>query len=122
MSSKASSPSDPLRPSEFVRVEAAALNELAVRLDNAMFSPFTEASSLLVQSAQGPCRIIVTGIGKSGTIGVTPKYIPLSVSDARGTGAGWNLTITSTTLTTGSKSLAIRQPKQIGPKARSSPI
>ena len=32
----------------------------------------------------------------------TPTYtIPLSIQDTRGTGAGWNLTITSTTFTTG---------------------
>ena len=32
MPSKVTSPSDSLRPSEFVRIEAAALNELAARL------------------------------------------------------------------------------------------
>ncbi|MCW2966824.1 MAG: hypothetical protein JWM71_596 [Solirubrobacteraceae bacterium] len=32
----------------------------------------------------------------------TPTYtIPLTIQDTRGTGAGWNLTITSTTFTTG---------------------
>ena len=32
--------------------------------------------------------------------------VPLTMVDARGTGAGWNLTITSTTFTTGAKTLA----------------
>lgn len=37
----------------------------------------------------------------------TPTYtIPLSVQDTRGSGAGWNLTITSTTFTTGSDNLS----------------
>jgi WxL domain surface cell wall-binding len=37
----------------------------------------------------------------------TPTYsLPFTVSDPRGTGAGWNITVTSTTFTTGSKSLA----------------
>ena len=68
MSSKVTSPSGPLRPSEFVRVEAAALNELALRLDNVMLAPFAQATDLLVQSAQAGSRIVVTGIGKSGII------------------------------------------------------
>jgi arabinose-5-phosphate isomerase len=68
MSSKVTSPSDPLRPSEFVRVEAAALNELALRLDGTMLAPFTQATDLLIQSAEGRGRIVVTGIGKSGII------------------------------------------------------
>src|SRR6266481_1713973 len=67
MPSKVISPSDSLRPSEFVRIEAAALNELAARLDNAMLAPFTQVAYLLLQLAEVPggC-IIVTGIGKSG--------------------------------------------------------
>jgi arabinose-5-phosphate isomerase len=68
MSSKVPNPSDSLRPSEFVRVEAAALNELALRLDTAMLAPFTQATDLLLQSAEGRGRIVVTGIGKSGII------------------------------------------------------
>jgi arabinose-5-phosphate isomerase len=69
MPSKVASASDPLRPSEFVRIEAAALNELASRLDNAMLTPFTQATDLLLQFAEVPGgRIIVTGIGKSGII------------------------------------------------------
>lgn len=37
----------------------------------------------------------------------TPTYtVPLTIQDTRGTGAGWNATITSTTFTTGTVSLA----------------
>jgi len=68
MSSKATSPSDSLRPSEFVRVEAAALSELALRLDSTMLGPFAQATDLLLQSAESRGRIVVTGIGKSGII------------------------------------------------------
>ena len=67
MSSKAPNSSHPLRPSEFVRVEAAALNELALRLDNTLLAPFTQTADLLLQSANAN-RIIITGIGKSGII------------------------------------------------------
>jgi len=68
MSSKVNSPSDPLRPSEFVRIEAAALSDLALRLDGNMLAPFAQATDLLLQSAEGRRRIVVTGIGKSGII------------------------------------------------------
>jgi arabinose-5-phosphate isomerase len=68
MSGKVNSPSDPLRPSEFVRIEAAALSDLALRLDGSMLAHFTQATDLLLQSAEGRRRIVVTGIGKSGII------------------------------------------------------
>jgi arabinose-5-phosphate isomerase len=68
MSNNAPIQSDPIRPSDFVRIEAAALNALAVRLDGAMLAPFTQAVDLLLQSASSQSRIIVTGIGKSGII------------------------------------------------------
>jgi hypothetical protein len=36
-----------------------------------------------------------------------PTYtLPMSINDLRGTGAGWNATITSTTITTGTQSLS----------------
>jgi arabinose-5-phosphate isomerase len=59
---------DDLRPSTFVRIEAAALNELADRLDGAMAAPFAKAIEDLIESASTRRRIIVTGIGKSGII------------------------------------------------------
>jgi arabinose-5-phosphate isomerase len=68
MPSKVPSSLVPLRPSEFVRIEAAALNELAIRLDGGMLAPFTQTADLLLQSIDGRCRIIVTGIGKSGIV------------------------------------------------------
>jgi arabinose-5-phosphate isomerase len=68
MSNKAPSPSSSPSPSEFVRIEAAALTQLAVRLDGAMLAPFTQAIDLLLHSVASQHRIIVTGIGKSGII------------------------------------------------------
>jgi arabinose-5-phosphate isomerase len=59
---------DPARPSDFVRIEAAALTELALRLDNAMLDPFDQAVDLLIHTIASNSRIIVTGIGKSGII------------------------------------------------------
>ena len=68
MSSKATTPSDSPRPSEFVRIEAAALDELAHRLDTTLLAPFTQATNHLLQAATDQSRVIVTGIGKSGII------------------------------------------------------
>jgi arabinose-5-phosphate isomerase len=68
MSSKFTTPSDSPRPSEFVRIEAAALNELALRLDTTLLAPFTQAINHLLQAATDQSRVIVTGIGKSGII------------------------------------------------------
>jgi arabinose-5-phosphate isomerase len=68
MSKKAPIPSASPRPSEFVRIEAAALNELALRLDTTMLASFMRAVEHLLQSIAGNSRIIVTGIGKSGII------------------------------------------------------
>jgi arabinose-5-phosphate isomerase len=55
-------------PSDYVRTEAAALNELAVRLDTTMLAPFAQAVDHLIQSASNQRPAIVTGIGKSGII------------------------------------------------------
>ncbi len=68
MSNKATTASDPILPSDFVRIEAAALTALAHRLDGPMLAPFTQAVDLLLQSGASQNRIIVTGIGKSGII------------------------------------------------------
>jgi arabinose-5-phosphate isomerase len=68
MSSKSPIPSGSQRPSEFVRIEAAALNDLALRLDTTMLGPFADAIEHLLQSTAANNRIIVTGIGKSGII------------------------------------------------------
>ena len=68
MSSKPPISSASPRPSEFVRIEAAALNELALRLDTTMLAPFTQACDHLLQAATAQNRVIITGIGKSGII------------------------------------------------------
>lgn len=68
MANERSKPSDFIPPSSFVRIEAAALNDLAARLDGAMLTPFTEAVDLLVRATDGQKNIVVTGIGKSGII------------------------------------------------------
>jgi arabinose-5-phosphate isomerase len=68
MTNEVRKPSDPTRPSSFVRIEAAALNELALRLDSTMLEAFTDAADLLTRSSASQSRIVVTGIGKSGII------------------------------------------------------
>jgi arabinose-5-phosphate isomerase len=70
MPSQAPSPSDSndIRPSAFVRIEAAALHDLALRLDSALLAPFTQAADCLIAAISSQHRIIVTGIGKSGII------------------------------------------------------
>jgi len=68
MSDITTTSADFTRPSEFVRIEAAALDELARRLDGPMLPAFNEATTLLLNSISLQSRIIVTGIGKSGII------------------------------------------------------
>jgi arabinose-5-phosphate isomerase len=68
MTNQAPSHSDDTRPSTFVRIEAAALNELALRLDTTMLPAFTQAVERLIASIAAQQRIIATGIGKSGLI------------------------------------------------------
>jgi arabinose-5-phosphate isomerase len=67
MPDKALNPLD-IPPSSFVRIEAAALSDLAQRLDGAMLAPFTAAADLLIQAADNRQSVVVTGIGKSGII------------------------------------------------------
>lgn len=55
----------PFTPSDFVRIEAAALQALALRLDTTLLAPFARASDLILAATR---PIIVTGIGKSGII------------------------------------------------------
>ncbi|MDW5266537.1 MULTISPECIES: SIS domain-containing protein [Acidobacteriaceae] len=68
MANEAHKSSDTSQPSSFVRIEAAALSDLADRLDGAMLAPFTEAVDLLIGAANKRQSIVVTGIGKSGII------------------------------------------------------
>jgi arabinose-5-phosphate isomerase len=59
---------NPLLPSSFVRIEAAALEELAARLDGVMRGSFDKAAELLLESIARRSRVILTGVGKSGII------------------------------------------------------
>jgi len=68
MPDHASSHLTDLRPSAFIRVEAAALQELALRLDDAMLNPFSHTIDLLLTASSQQRRITITGIGKSGII------------------------------------------------------
>lgn len=56
---------DSITPAQVVRAEAAALAELATRLDTSLHQPFEQALDLL-DSAHRP--IFLTGVGKSGLI------------------------------------------------------
>lgn len=68
MANEAHKPSDVAEPSRFVRIEAAALSDLANRLDSVMLAPFSEAVEQLVRGANDKQSVIVTGVGKSGII------------------------------------------------------
>lgn len=61
-------PRDHTLPSEFVRIEARALLELAMRLDGTMLPIFNQAVDLLLEAVTRQNRVILTGIGKSGII------------------------------------------------------
>src|SRR5580698_6661128 len=68
MSNSAHTLSNDHSPSTFVRIEAAALCELARRLDDTMLAPFTQAVDILIAATTSGRRVIATGIGKSGII------------------------------------------------------
>jgi len=55
-------------PADLIRIEAAALEALAVRLDGPMHKAFENACTLIVDAAQNNHRVILTGAGKSGLI------------------------------------------------------
>jgi arabinose-5-phosphate isomerase len=55
-------------PSELVRIEAAALEQLAQRLEGPQYEVFERVSALLAATAQSGHRVVLTGIGKSGLI------------------------------------------------------
>lgn len=55
-------------PSALVRIEAAALQQLAARLDGADGETFDRVASLLAGAAHAGHRAVLTGIGKSGLI------------------------------------------------------
>ncbi|MGP8253797.1 MAG: SIS domain-containing protein [Terracidiphilus sp.] len=55
-------------PAALVRTEAAALEELARRLDGPMAEPFARAVELILRCGGQNGRVVVTGMGKSGII------------------------------------------------------
>lgn len=57
-----------LTPSALVRTEAAALENLAARLDGPMAAAFERAVDLILNCGTCNGRVIVTGMGKSGII------------------------------------------------------
>jgi arabinose-5-phosphate isomerase len=64
-----SSPSDSTPgPAELVRIEAAALEQLAKRLDGPEQKTFESVARLLAETAGANHRTVLTGIGKSGLI------------------------------------------------------
>ena len=59
---------EPLTPAALVRTEAAALEELAARLEGPMAADFERAVELILRCGEGNGRVVVTGMGKSGII------------------------------------------------------
>jgi arabinose-5-phosphate isomerase len=55
-------------PAELVRIEAAALEQLAQRLEGSQRETFRHVAELLTTTAQNQKRVVLTGIGKSGLI------------------------------------------------------
>ncbi len=59
---------EPLTPAALVRLEAAALEELAARLEGSMSASFDRAVELILRCGESNGRVVVTGMGKSGII------------------------------------------------------
>jgi arabinose-5-phosphate isomerase len=57
-----------LSPAELVRIEAAALEALAVRLEGSMAADFEHAVQLMLKCGEAGGRVVLTGMGKSGII------------------------------------------------------
>ena len=55
-------------PADLIRIEAAALEQLALRLEGSQRQVFDAVAAAVVTAAQSGNRTIVTGIGKSGLI------------------------------------------------------
>ncbi|MEI8105446.1 MAG: WxL domain-containing protein [Actinomycetes bacterium] len=83
---------------------AAALAAASIAAAATVTATGTVAGAGSVTIASGATATFATTLdGTDQTVNYT---VPLTVVDARGTGGGWNLTITSTTFTTGTKTLA----------------
>lgn len=59
---------DTATPAEWVRIEARALEALALRLDGAMAESFRRAVDCVVHCGEAHRRVVLTGMGKSGII------------------------------------------------------
>jgi arabinose-5-phosphate isomerase len=57
-----------LSPAELVRIEAAALEQLARRLEGPQQKAFEAVAAAITQATKGGHRTILTGVGKSGLI------------------------------------------------------
>jgi arabinose-5-phosphate isomerase len=57
-----------MTPAELVRLEAAALEALAARLESVMSEAFERAVELILRCGAGNGRVVVTGMGKSGIV------------------------------------------------------
>src|SRR5438067_11343104 len=57
-------------------------------------------------SESGPTSVSATPVTLNGSDPTTSYSLGLTLTDPRGTGGGWNLTITSTTFTSGANSLS----------------
>ncbi|MEO6924374.1 MAG: KpsF/GutQ family sugar-phosphate isomerase, partial [Bryocella sp.] len=56
-------------PAELVRIEAQALEELALRLDGEARETFDQMAYTIAAAVRSSHRVMVTGVGKSGLIG-----------------------------------------------------
>lgn len=59
---------DDCSPAQLVRIEAAALEQLAQRLEGPQRHVFARIAALITSTAQSDRRVVLTGIGKSGLI------------------------------------------------------
>jgi arabinose-5-phosphate isomerase len=66
--SQSSQPAPAPTPAELVRIEAAALTQLAARLDGPDRKTFEHVAESLASAARNGNRAVLTGIGKSGLI------------------------------------------------------
>ena len=57
-----------LSPADFVRIEAAALEQLARRLEGSQREAFERTAALLAETVSQGRHVVLTGIGKSGLI------------------------------------------------------
>ena len=59
---------DAFQPAALVRLEAAALEVLATRLEGSMAAAFARAVEMILRCGESNGRVVVTGMGKSGII------------------------------------------------------